>query len=124
MGRDIEVTEFTREDRTRFREKVRGISSPCAQLVDGGRFETGRRQCGVEMEVHLTDQLGNAAPINAKLLENLASSGFQTELAQFNIEFGVSPRVLTGHVFHTIDSELRRSLNHAYDVAEQLGARG
>jgi gamma-glutamyl:cysteine ligase YbdK (ATP-grasp superfamily) len=123
MGRDIEVTEFTREDRTRFREKVRGNLVALRELVDGGRFETGRRQCGVEMEVYLTDQLGNAAPINAKLLENLASSGFQTELAQFNIEFGVSPRVLTGHVFHTIDSELRRSLNHAYDVAEQLGAR-
>jgi gamma-glutamyl:cysteine ligase YbdK (ATP-grasp superfamily) len=123
MGRDIETTQFSREDRVRYREKVKGNLAALRELVDSGRFETGRRLCGVEMEVYITDPLGNAAPINAKLLENLASADFQTELAQFNIEFDIRPRVLTGHVFQTIDTELRHSLNHAHDVAEQLDAR-
>jgi gamma-glutamyl:cysteine ligase YbdK (ATP-grasp superfamily) len=123
MGRDIEVTEFTREDRIRFREKIKGNLAALRELVDSGRFETGRRQCGVEMEVYLTDPVGNAAPINAKLLEEVASEDFQTELAQFNIEFDIKPRLLSGHVFHAIDEELRRSLNHADAVARELGAR-
>jgi hypothetical protein len=123
MGRDIDTTEFTREDRLRYREKVKTDLAALRQLVDSGSFETGRRTCGVEMEVYITDPQGDAAPINAKLLERLASSDFQTEVAQFNIEFDVKPRLITGHVFHTIDSELRRSLNHAHDVAEELGAQ-
>ncbi|MBD0293219.1 MAG: glutamate--cysteine ligase [Jiangellaceae bacterium] len=122
MGRDIEVTEFTREDRLRYREKVKANLAALRTLVDSGAFETGRRTCGVEMEVYITDPAGKPAPINAKLLERIASHEFQTELAQFNIEFHVPPRLLTGHVFHTIESELRRSLNHAHDTAEALGA--
>lgn len=123
MGRDIETTEFTREDRTRFREKVKANLAALRELMDSGRFETGRRLCGVELEVYVTDADGNAAPINAKLLERIASEDFQTELAQFNIEFSVKPRRLADHVFHTIESELRRSLNHAQAVAADLDAQ-
>jgi hypothetical protein len=123
MGRDIETTEFTREDRFRYREKVKANLAALRDLVHSGSFETGRRLCGVEMEVYITDPQGHAAPINAKLLERMASGDFHTELAQFNIEFDVKPRLLTGHVFHTIDDELRRSLNHAHAVAEELGAQ-
>jgi hypothetical protein len=123
MGRDIETTEFTPEDRLRFRQKVKANLAALRELVDSGSFETGRRTCGVEMEVYITDPGGSAVPMNAKLLERIASADFQTELAQFTIEFDVKPRLLTGHVFHTIDTELRRSLNHAHDIAEELGGR-
>ncbi len=123
MGRDIETTQFTREDRVRYRDKIKLDLAALHELVESGRFETGRRLCGVEMEMYLTDPEGNAAPINSTLLDHIASADFQTELAQFNIEFDIRPRLLTGHVFQTIDTELRRSLNHAHDIAEQLGAR-
>jgi hypothetical protein len=123
MGRDIETTEFTRDDRLRFREKVKANLAALRTLVDRGSFETGRRTCGVEMEVYITDSQGIPVPINSTLLERMASTDFQTELAQFTIEFDVKPRLLTGHVFDTIDTELRRSLNHAHDVAEDLGAQ-
>ena len=120
MGRDIDTTEFTREDRTRFREKVKANLAALRELMDSGRFETGRRLCGVELEVYVTDKDGNAAPVNAKLLERIASEDFQTELAQFNIEFDIKPRRLADHVFHTIEVELRRSLNHAQAMAAEL----
>jgi gamma-glutamyl:cysteine ligase YbdK (ATP-grasp superfamily) len=123
MGRDIETTEFTRDDRLRFRQKVKANLAALRKLVDGGGFETGRRTCGVEMEVYITDQRGAALPINAKLLERIASADFQTELAQFTMEFDVKPRLVTGHVFDTIDTEMRRALNHAHDVADELDAR-
>jgi gamma-glutamyl:cysteine ligase YbdK (ATP-grasp superfamily) len=123
MGRDIETSVFTRDDRLRFRQKVKADLAALRDLVDSGCFEMGRRTCGVEMEVYITDHRGAAVPMNGPLLESIASSDFQTELAQFTIEFDVKPRLLTGHVFDTIDTELRRSLNHAHDIAEELGAR-
>jgi hypothetical protein len=122
MGRDIDTTEFTRDDRLRFRDKVKANLAALRTLVDNGSFETGRRTCGIEVEVYITNPEGSPVPINAQLLERMASADFQTELAQFTIEFGVKPRLLMGHVFHTIDTELRRSLNHAHEVAEDLGA--
>jgi gamma-glutamyl:cysteine ligase YbdK (ATP-grasp superfamily) len=123
MGRDIETTEFTRDDRLQFREKVKADLAALRKLVDSGSFETGRRTCGVEMEVYITDAEGSPLPLNAQLLERMASADFQTELAQFTIEFDIKPRLLTGHVFDTIDTELRRSLNHAHDAAEDLDAQ-
>jgi hypothetical protein len=88
MGRDIDTTTFTREDRTRYREKVKANLAAMSQLIEDGRFETGRRLVGVEMEVYITDAAGHAVPINDELLRSrIASSDFQTELAQFNIEF-------------------------------------
>ena len=123
MGRDIETTDFTPDDRLQFRQKVKANLSALRKLVDGGGFETGRRTCGVEIEVYITDPEGSAVPINAKLLERIPSADFQTELAKFTIEFDVKPRLLTGHVFTTIDTELRRSLTLAHDIAEELGAR-
>ena len=123
MGRDIDQTEFSREDRTRYRNKVKANLSALERLMREGRFETGRRLCGVECEVYITDHRADPAAINAKLLEKIASDEFQTELAQFNIEFGNQPRRLADHVFHTMEVELRRSLNHAHAMAEQLDAR-
>ncbi len=123
MGRDIDSTEFTREDRTRYREKVKGNLAALRQLIESGRIETGRRTLGVEMEVYITDADGHAAPVNAKLLERITEGDFQTELAQFNVEFDIKPRRLTGRCFGEIEDALRRSLNHAHAMAETLDAQ-
>ena len=123
MGRDIDTTEFTPEDRTRYRDKVKANLAAFRELAEQGRFETGRRLAGVEMEVYLADGDGHATPINAELLELLASSDFQTELAQFNIEFALRPRRLVDDVFNQIEDELRSSLHRAHGQARRLGAQ-
>src|SRR5688572_9940247 len=120
MGRDIESTTFTREDRTRYRDKVKANLAALRTLVDEGRFETGRRLIGVEMEVYIVDGKGQAVPINAELLRRIASSDFQTELAQFNIEIDLRPRRLAGYIFKQVEDELRAALEHAQAKAHTL----
>ncbi|HVM19877.1 MAG TPA: hypothetical protein VM307_07950 [Egibacteraceae bacterium] len=122
MGRDIDTTEFTREDRSRYREKVKANLAALRQLIETDRFETGKRTIGVEVEVYVMDRNGDAAPINQALLDRIASPDFQTELAQFNIEFDVKPRRLGGSCFRDIEEELRRSLNYAQQQARSLDA--
>ena len=122
MGRDIDTTEFSREDRAKYREKVKANLAALHQLVETHRFETGKRTIGVEVEVYVTDAKGDAAPINQALLERIASPDFQTELAQFNIEFDVKPRRLAGTCFREIEFELRRSMNYAQEQARTLDA--
>ncbi len=123
MGRDIDTAEFTREDRLRYREKVKTCLRVLRELVDSGRFATGVRTLGLEQEIYLTDRRCKAVPINAEMLKALASSDFQTELAQFNLEFDVSHRELIGSCFSQVEDELRQALNRAQTKAEQLDAR-
>ncbi len=123
MGRDIEATEFSREDRTRYREKVKANLAALQQLVISHRFETGFRRIGVEMEVYITDANGQVMPINAELLRRISSSEWQTELAQFNIEFDVRPRTLADDALSQVEDALRGSLNHAQEQAETLDAQ-
>jgi gamma-glutamyl:cysteine ligase YbdK (ATP-grasp superfamily) len=122
VGRDIETTEFTREDRVRYREKVKANLAAFRQLIDAGEFET-RRSMGVEMELYLTDADGNVMPINAKLLERMHSDIYQTELAQFNIEFFTRPRPLEGTAFTEVANELHSALDNAHAQARELGAQ-
>ncbi|HUG83024.1 MAG TPA: hypothetical protein VMM13_00585 [Euzebya sp.] len=123
MGRDIETVQFTREDRRRYREKVKTCLQVLQQLMDTGRFSTGRRTLGVELEIYLTDQDGQVSPINAEVLKALASPEFQTELAQFNMEFATPPRRVIGNVFTHVEDELRQSLVRAAAKARELDGR-
>lgn len=124
MGRDIEIVEFSREDRTRYREKVKGNLAALHQLVDEGRFERGRRRAGIEMEVYITDVDGQVRPINAEILERLPQTGeFQTELAQFNLEFATEPCALEADCFTRLEKELSHSLSQVRETAAELDAQ-
>lgn len=123
MGRDIDTIQFTREDRRRYREKVKSCLQVFTSMIDSGAFDTGQRTLGVEMEVYLTDHRGQALGVNADVLAALPSPEFQTELAQFNIEFATPPRAVTGTVFGSVEEELRRSLTHASARAAELDGR-
>jgi gamma-glutamyl:cysteine ligase YbdK (ATP-grasp superfamily) len=123
VGRDIDTVQFTREDRRIYREKVKTCLQVLHELVDSGRFATGRRSLGVELEVYLTDDAGMVLPINAEVLDALASPDFQTELAQFNLEFATPPRRIIGDVFTLVEDEMRQSLIRASAKARELGGR-
>jgi hypothetical protein len=91
VGRDIDEVRFTREDRQRYREKVKRDLDVLRQMLEGGSFETQRKLIGVEVEFYVVDTDGEPMMINAELLSRIESEDFQTELAQFNIEFNLAP---------------------------------
>ncbi|HSR22183.1 MAG TPA: glutamate-cysteine ligase family protein [Candidatus Eisenbacteria bacterium] len=122
MGQDVEKTQFTREDRQRYREKVRRCLDVFARMLAESRFESERRSMGLEIELNLADDQGDPAMVNEQVLDMIADPDFQTELAQFNIEINVPPQRLTGDVFDKLETALRGSLNHADAMAHKAGA--
>jgi hypothetical protein len=122
MGQDIDEVRFTREDRQRYREKVKLDLDVLRRLLDAGAFETGRKLMGIEVEFHVVGSDGDPAMINAELLRRIENADFQTELAQFNIEFNVAPHKLTGTVFREIEEELETSQRYAQSQARGLDA--
>ena len=122
MGEDVTATVFSREDRQRYRQKVRACLDVFERMLSEARFDLERRSIGLEIELNLTDEAGNPAMLNAEVLERLIDPEFTTELAQFNVEINIPPHLLEGDVFAALEQEVRASLNNAEDKAREVGA--
>ncbi len=122
MGEEIVATEFSREDRQRYREKVHACLDAFARMLAEARFDGDRSSVGMEVELNLTDEAGAPAMVNAQVLERIADADFQTELAQFNVEINVAPRRLTGDVLCGLETAIRDTLNRAEERSRTAGA--
>jgi hypothetical protein len=122
MGEDIAARVFSREDRQRYRQKVRTCLDVFERMLREARFDAELRSMGLEIELNLTDEAGDPALLNAAVLEAIADNDFTTELAQFNVEINIPPRLLTGDVFAGLETQVRASLNAAEDKSRGVGA--
>src|SRR6478752_8067498 len=113
MGEDVDAQEFSRADRTRYREKVHRCLDVFERMLSEQKFDTDDPLTGLEVELNLVDEAGDPALRNAEALEAIADAAFQTELGQFNIEINVPPARLREDGLTTFEEGLRRSLNHA-----------
>jgi gamma-glutamylcysteine synthetase len=121
VGQELAPRVFSREDRQRYRTKVRACLDVFARMLSESRFDPEDRSFGLEIELNLTDDAGDPAMCNAPVLEAIADAAFQTELGQFNVEINIPPRLLEDGVFSELESEVRRSLNQAEDRARGVG---
>ena len=121
MGQDVAVRRFSREDRQRYRQKVRSCLDVFARMLAEAKFDPEQRSFGLEIELNLTNEAGDPALVNAKVLEAIADAAFQTELGQFNVEINIPPRLLEGGVFTELEESVRASLNQAEDKARPAG---
>jgi hypothetical protein len=122
MGDEVAATTFSREDRQRYRDKVKRCLDVFARMLAESRFDPDRRSIGLEIELNLTEETGDPALANEHVLELIADDDFQTELAQFNIEINIEPRKLEGSVFSDLEETVRRDLNHADEQARKAHA--
>src|ERR687886_2082219 len=119
MGEDVAATVFSREDRQRYREKVKRCLDVFARMLAESRFDPARGSMGLEIELNLTEETGDPAFANAHVLELIADEDFQTELGQFNVEINIEPRKLQDGVFAELEETIRRDLNHAEEQARK-----
>src|SRR5215210_4435662 len=123
MGDEVAETTFSRENRQRYRDKVKLCLDVFARMLSEARFDLEQRSIGLEIELNLTEETGDPALANQHVLELIADDDFQTELAQFNIEINIPPRKLEGGVFSELEATVRRDLNHAQEQANGAHAR-
>jgi len=123
MGRDVERVVFTREDRQRYRQKVRCCLDVFARMLAEARFDVDRPLTGLEIELNLVDAAGDPAMCNDEVLAVVADPAFQTELGQFNIEINVPPRRMSGGGLADFEAAVRDTLNRADRAAAGVGAR-
>ena len=122
MGEEVEQRNFTREDRAKYRHKIRRSLDVFASMLREARFEFERPLTGMEIELNLIDEKCDPAMRNAEVLSAIADPDFQTELGQFNVEINVPPRRLAGDENADLERSLRASLNNAEERARSAGA--
>src|SRR5690349_9270282 len=123
MGKDVMTGAFSREDRARYRQKVRRCLDVFALMLNDFSFDADRPMTGLELELNLIDPDGQPAMRNAEVLADLADPSFQTELGQFNLEINVAPRLIDGKGLDIYERELLASLQHADERARKSDAQ-
>ncbi|MEV4187339.1 glutamate--cysteine ligase [Streptosporangium canum] len=121
MGRDVPAMVFSREDRRRYRDKVRRCLDVFAQMLREARFEFDRPKAGLEIELNLVGDRGDPAMKNAEVLAAIAEPDWATELGQFNVEINVMPESLEGDGLVRLEKVVRDRLNHAESRAHTVG---
>src|SRR6476646_11247965 len=91
MGEDVDAQEFSRADRTRYREKVHRCLDVFERMLSEDQFHTDDPMTGLEVELNLVDDQGDPALKNAEALDAIADPDFQTEPGTFNVEINVPP---------------------------------
>ncbi|MEO3793872.1 glutamate--cysteine ligase [Nonomuraea sp. B10E15] len=122
MGRDVPVVAFSRDDRRKYREKVRRCLDVFAQMLRESRFDFERPLAGLEIELNIVDARGEAVMRNAQVLAAIERPDWATELGQFNIEINIEPRELGGDGALLLENDIRARLNHAEDRARSQDA--
>ena len=92
------------------------------RLLEDGRIESGVRRFGAEQEFFLVDEAWRPAPVAVEVLEELDDEPFTTELARFNLEANLSPRLLAGSCFSDMHGELDSYVTRVRDAARLHGA--
>jgi hypothetical protein len=121
MGEDVKAAVFTREDRQRYREKVRRCLDVLELMLREDLFDFDHPLSGMEIELNLVDDNGDPSMRNTEVLALIDDPSFQTELGRFNLEINVQPRPLGGVQLLDLESDVRAQLNAANDRAREAG---
>jgi CBS domain-containing protein/gamma-glutamyl:cysteine ligase YbdK (ATP-grasp superfamily) len=93
-----------------------------AFMLEEGQVESGVRRIGAEQEMFLIDGAMRPAPFSVEVLNSINEPRLTTEIARFNLEANVTPRVLKGRCFQQMEAELRELIAKARAAAEPFGA--
>ncbi|HEX3143101.1 MAG TPA: hypothetical protein VHQ64_03965, partial [Pyrinomonadaceae bacterium] len=91
-------------------------------LIDHDRIESGVHRIGAEQEMFLVDRDLRPAPISMELLDGFSEPRLTTEIARFNLEANLTPRLIAGDCFARMKGELNELLAKARERAAQFQA--
>ncbi len=94
-------------------------------MIENDWFEKDIVRIGAEQEMCLVDKTTfKPLPKNIELLEMLGDVDFaETELAKFNLEINLDPRVFKGDCFSQMESETRRNILYIQERADKMNAQ-
>lgn len=118
MGVDVAPQRSPEAIRVFTRALLRDLKA-MERLLTEDLIETGVRRFGAEQELFLVDEAWRPAPVAVEVLEDLSDDPFTTELARFNLEANLSPRLLEGSCFSDMHTELDGYIGRVREAAQR-----
>ncbi len=91
-------------------------------MLSQGMIESGVRRFGVEQEMFLVGRGWRPANVALDVLGHLPEETYTTELALFNMEANLKPKLLTGRCLSAMHVEIQEVLEEARQAAKKEGA--
>lgn len=91
--------------------------SALEKMLDEGLIETGMRRIGAEQEMFLVDRHMRPASVAQEVLERVADPRLTTEIARFNLEANLTPRLLEGDCLRRMEAEVSEVIKLVRDGA-------
>jgi hypothetical protein len=92
------------------------------RMLDEGRIETGVRRIGAEQEMFLVDRHMNPACCAPEVIGALADPRITSEIARFNLEANLTPRLLASECFRQMEDEITEVVSLVRKGARTHGA--
>jgi CBS domain-containing protein/gamma-glutamyl:cysteine ligase YbdK (ATP-grasp superfamily) len=92
------------------------------EMLETGRIESGVRRIGAEQEMFLVDSNLGPAAVAEEVIEKLNDPRFVVEIARFNLEANLTPRLLGGYCLRQMEEELTEVVGLAREGARACGA--
>src|SRR5438094_2285548 len=121
MG-DHHVEEFDRHKSQLFMKAVLDDLRALAFMLENNLVESGIRRLGAEQEMFLVDSDLRPAPLSLEVLKKANDDRLTTEIARFNLEANLTPRMLTGDCFTQMKDELNTLIAKTRGAANDLNA--
>jgi len=123
MGdKDVADTRDESESRTFMRALLADVHA-LEVMLERGLFDTGPRRIGAEQEMFLVNQDLLPAPVAVEVLSEIEDSRIVSELARFNLEANIDPRLLGGDALSSMESEIRSLVTVADGYAHRHKAQ-
>lgn len=119
MGQDISGKPRTAADTRNFTKALLRDVKALERMLAEGRFETGVRRIGAEQELFVVNGASRPAPRALDVLDRL-DGPFTTELALYNLEANVEPRVLRDSCFSDLHARVDELVDQARAAAAEV----
>jgi gamma-glutamyl:cysteine ligase YbdK (ATP-grasp superfamily) len=123
MGLSIDKEEFEAADHLLFVERLNQSLEVLDELLCRPGFGEGPTTLGAELELSIIDSQGWALPINRSLLAQSLDSHLQLELDRFNLEYNLTPILMSGNPFSALEAELGCVIRKMDALAGMHGGR-
>ena len=121
MGTDV-APERSPEAIRKFTSALLRDLQAMERILSEGMIESDIRRFGAEQEMFLVNEAWRPAPVAVEVLEDIDDDPFTTELARYNLEANLSPRVLEGSCFSDMKEELDGYVERVRKAALRQGA--
>src|SRR4030095_11185690 len=117
MGQHEVEQAFDRHKLQAFMSAVLADLRALDHMIEHDWIESGVHRVGAEQEMFLVDQNLRPAPVATEGLADMPEPRLTTEIARFNLEANLTPRLIAGDCFARMEQELNDLLQKARERA-------